>query len=96
MATVLLTWNTASVQVPSNTDLVQYLASVDGVGQTNVAFGEPLNAQFNDVSPGTYIARVSLASADNGHVDFEKSKEFIVPETTVSLDAPDVITVEVS
>jgi hypothetical protein len=96
MANVLLTWTTAKVDVPSNTDLVQYRASIDGVGETNVAFGQPLNAQFSNVAPGSYVARVSLASADNGHVDFEKSVGFDVPSDTVSLEAPDVIVVEVS
>lgn len=96
MATVLLTWTTSKVDVPSSTDLVRYRASIDGVGETHVDFGQPLNAQFDNVSPGDYIARVSLASADDGHLDFEKSMPFTVPVATVTLDAPDVITVQIS
>lgn len=96
MATVLLTWTTSKVSVPVTTDLMQYKASVDGIGETMVPFGGPLNAQFNDVVPGDYIARVALSNADGSHLDFEKSISFVVPADTLSLEAPDVITVEVS
>lgn len=96
MATVLLTWNTAKVSVPATTDLTQYKASIDGVGETFVAFGAPLNAQFDNVAPGDYIARVALANGDGSHLDFEKSVPFNVPQVTVELDAPDVVTVQVS
>jgi hypothetical protein len=96
MATVLLTWNTAPVNVPSTTNLTQYRASIDGVGQTFVAFGAPLNAQFNDVPPGEYIAQVGLSNSDGSNIEFEKSMPFSVPVGTVELQAPDVITVEIS
>jgi len=96
MATVRLTWTTAKVSVPSTTDLVQYIAGIDGIGETNVAFGGTLNAEFQNVAPGHYVARVELANVDGSHRDFTKSVEFDVPEQTVELDAPDVITVEVS
>jgi hypothetical protein len=55
-----------------------------------------LNAEFKDVKPGNYIARVALTDVGVSHRDFEKSVEFNVPEQTVELNAPDVITVEVS
>jgi hypothetical protein len=96
MAIVRLTWTTAKVNVPANTDLVQYVASIDGVGETLVGFGDVLNAEFKDVKPGNYIARVALTDVGVSHRDFEKSVEFNVPEQTVELNAPDVITVEVS
>jgi len=96
MATVLVTWTTAKVDVPSNTDLAQYLASIDTVGASNVKFGAPLEAQFDNVAPGDYIARVALANGDNSHLDFEKSVNFTVPAATVALDAPDVVTVKIS
>lgn len=96
MATVRLTWTTTKVSVPAVTDLSQYLASIDGVGQTNVAFGQPLIAEFNDVAPGDYVARVALANADNSNIEFQKAQPFTVPVATVELDAPDVITVELS
>ncbi len=96
MATVNMTWTTAPVSVPVDTDLMQYRASIDGIGSTNVAFGEPLTAQFNDVAPGDYIARVALSNADGSHVDFEKSAPFTVPSTTLELQAPDVISVQVA
>ena len=95
MATVRLTWTTAKVSVPSNTDLMQYIAAIDGVGETNVAFGT-LNAEFANVVAGHYVARVELANADGSHRDFTKSVEFDVPSDTIQLDAPDVITVELS
>lgn len=95
MATVLLTWTTAKVTVPSDTDLMQYQASIDGVGKTFVAFGT-LNAQFDNVAPGDYTARVALSNGDGSHLDFEKSQAFTVPTATVDLDAPDVITVQIS
>jgi hypothetical protein len=95
MATVNMTWTTAKVSVPVTTDLTQYRASIDGVGETMVAFGT-LNAQFNDVAPGDYIARVALSNADGSHVDFEKSQAFTVAADTLELDAPDVISVQVA
>jgi hypothetical protein len=96
MATVLLTWTTAPVSVPSNTNLTQYRASIEGVGSTFVAFDAALNAQFNDVALGTYTAQVALSNVDGSNLEFVKSVEFVVPQTTVELQAPDVITVEIS
>ena len=96
MATVRLTWTTAKVSVPSSTDLTQYIAGIEGIGETQVAFGGALNAEFTNVAPGDYVAFVELANADGTHRDFRKTAAFNVPSQTVELDAPDVIIVEVS
>ncbi len=96
MATVNLTWTTAKVSVPADTDLMQYRASIDGIGSTNVAFGAPLTAQLDAVAPGDYIARVALSNADGSHLDFEKTENFTVTAGTLELDGPDVVSVTVS
>ena len=96
MANVLVTWTTAKVNVPVTTDLTQYKVDLSGVGSTFVAFGVPLNAEFKDVPPGDYVVSVALSNDDGSHTDFSKSANFNVPISTTSLDAPDVITVEVS
>lgn len=91
MATVNLTWTTVS-HTPVATDLMQYKASIDGVGEQFIPFGT-LSASFADVKPGDYIARVALSNANGSILEAEKSQAFTVPTVPILLDAPDVVTV---
>lgn len=96
MATVVVTWTTSVVKVPVTTDLTQYRVEIGGVGASFVKFSDPLSVQFDAVSPGDYVATVALSNDDGSHLDFTKSQPFNVPQQTTDLNAPDVITVQVS
>jgi hypothetical protein len=94
MATVTVTWNTKTIQVPAPTDLEQYRVAIDS-GPAQMVPLSAREATFDDITPGTYVVRVALSNADGTHLEGEQATEFSVSEPPVDADAPDLVTVAV-
>jgi hypothetical protein len=92
MAQVTVTWTVADQAVAAPTDLSQYRVAVAGVAEQFVPFGV-LSAVFADVAPGDYVAQVALANGDGSHLAFSREAGFSVAQPTVTLAAPDAVTV---